>query len=123
MRLKGLDLEERREYEQALACYQDAVAADPSFAPAYNEMGMVLIDLERYEEAVAALQTAIRLDPLYADPHNNLGFVLRRLSRHTEAAEVYARYLELNPDDTDAPRIRKWLASLPTSTPEAPAPA
>lgn len=108
---RGLDSYERQDLEGALASYQQALQADPTFAVGFNSIGVVLIDMERYDEAVQVLYEAIRRDAAYAEAYSNLGFVLRRLQRNMEAASAYGRFLELEPDIEEGPRIRSWIST------------
>ena len=109
---KGLDHYDRGEFNLALDMYEDAIRADASFAMAYNNKGMVLIDLERNEEALSALSEAVARDNNYGEAYNDLGFVLRRLGDNLQAAAAYKRFLELEPDVEDGPRIQQWVDSV-----------
>jgi tetratricopeptide (TPR) repeat protein len=108
----GLDHYDRQETEQALSEYEACVKADPGFALGWNNLGMVLIDLERYDDAVASLYESIRCDPNYAEAYNNLGFVLRRMQRNIDAACSYRRFLSLEPEIEEGPRIEGWVQTV-----------
>lgn len=109
---RGLDHYDRGEFDQAMGAYSEAILADPTFAMAYNNTGMVLIDLERYDEALNSLYESIGRDANYAEAYNNLGFVLRRLNRDVEAAAAYRRFLALEPEVEEGPRIAAWIEQL-----------
>ena len=109
---RGLDHYDRSEYDLAMAAYNEAIYIDPSFAMAYNNLGMVLIDLERYQDAMNALYESIRHDANYSEAYNNLGFVLRRLGNNVDAASAYRRFLDLDPDVEEAERIEGWIESV-----------
>jgi tetratricopeptide (TPR) repeat protein len=49
------------EIEEAESAYRRAVAVDPSYAPAYNNLAHVLAELGRHREATVAARTAIDL--------------------------------------------------------------
>ena len=70
---KGLDAHDREELSTAESYYRRAVEADPSFAIAHNNLGMVCIDMNRPEDAVREFQAALELDPTHAEAHNNRG--------------------------------------------------
>ena len=55
---KGATLEHDGRLEDALACYEQALALDSSLAEAYVGKGNVLNRLERYEEALACFDKA-----------------------------------------------------------------
>ena len=109
---RGLDHYENQEADSALAAFKQCIQADVAFGMGYNNLGMVLIDLERYDEAVDALYESIRCDSNYAEAYNNLGFVLRRMQRPVEAASAYSRSLALEPDVEESGRIRGWVESV-----------
>src|ERR1043165_4326286 len=109
---QGLDHYDRGELEQALGTYKEAIKADPSFAMAYNNLGMVLIDLERYQEALDVLWESVRRDANYGEAYNNLGFVLRRQGNNLQAASAYRRFLDLEPDVEEGERIAGWVDSV-----------
>lgn len=109
---RGLDHYDRGEHEMAMAAYNEAIEIDPTFAMAYNNLGMVLIDLERYQDAMNALYESIRHDPNYGEAYNNLGFVLRRLGNNIEAVAAYQRFLDLEPEVEEGDRISSWIDTV-----------
>ena len=57
----------RHEYDKAIACLEDAIAVNPSFAQAYFALGFTLIASGRPREALPHLERAQALSP--RDPH------------------------------------------------------
>jgi len=55
------------QYEEAIACCDEAIALDPEHSMAWLNKGNSLIKLGRYEEAIACYNEVIRLDP---ESHN-----------------------------------------------------
>lgn len=109
---RGINHYDAQEVDQALAAYQQCVQADSTFAIGHNSLGMVLIDLERYDEALQALYQSVRCDANYAEAYNNLGFVLRRMQRPLDAVASYTRFLLLEPDVEEGPRIQGWMDTV-----------
>ena len=61
----GMLLYFRKNWEDALAHYQQAIRINPNYAIVYSWMSGVLgSQLGRYAESIAAMETAVRLDPL-----------------------------------------------------------
>jgi tetratricopeptide (TPR) repeat protein len=56
--------------------FQRAVQVLPSFARAWNNLGLAASRLGHHDEAVQHYRTAIARDPKLAAPHNNLGSLL-----------------------------------------------
>ncbi|MCP6379866.1 tetratricopeptide repeat protein, partial [Klebsiella pneumoniae] len=50
-------------FEQALACFNQALSLQPAFASAYNSRGYVLQDLGRLDEAQADFTRSVELSP------------------------------------------------------------
>lgn len=88
----------QKQYETALAAYEQALQFDPFYATAYYNKGNALDDLKRYEEALLAYNRAIQLNPDYALAYNNKGVTLSTLKRYEEAVEMFDRATQLNPN-------------------------
>lgn len=54
---------EEGRYDDAIAGYEAAVAADETFAAAYQGLGTAYYQLERYQEALAAYERVLALEP------------------------------------------------------------
>ncbi len=86
----------------ALSHLQRAIHLAPSYAPAYNALGLALTRLDRDADALAAYQQALALRPNYADACYNLALAQERLGQPQAAAASYARTLELEPQHAQA---------------------
>lgn len=97
---RAIDLEED-DPERAIACYREAIAADPERWEARAGLGFVLQETGRVEEAIDAYRAALELEP-DATVAFNLGVALERVERMAGAAEAYERALELDPGLAEA---------------------
>jgi len=68
----GCDRYEKRDYDGAIADYNEAIRLDPNYA-AYNNRGLARYDKKDYDGAIADYYEAIRLNPNYAAAYNNRG--------------------------------------------------
>jgi Tfp pilus assembly protein PilF len=93
---RGLAASER--YEEALECYDRALAIRGDIPQILNNRGNVLLNLDRLDEAETSLLEALRLKPDFANAHNNLGSVLEYLGRFEEAEASVRRALRLQPE-------------------------
>jgi len=66
---RACELQGLQDYEAAIACYDDALALDPSLAAAHSNRGAALTALNRCAEALISLDRAISLEPDYAEAH------------------------------------------------------
>ena len=87
-------------YEDAIEECHHAIALDPEFGNAYNDIGAYFIELGWWRQASAWFEQAIAA-PKYENrefAHFNLGRVYEHLGQSARAAECFATALKLNPD-------------------------
>jgi len=94
---RGNALFAQRRFEEALACYAQAIAQKGDFAEAHNNRGNALAELRRTEEAVASYDRAIALKPELAKAHFNRGNALLKLKRFADALASYRAALAQDP--------------------------
>jgi tetratricopeptide (TPR) repeat protein len=95
--------------EDAVACFDRALALKPDHSGAWSEKGTALAILGRHEEAASALAEAIRLRPGVAELWLERAGVLQSLARHDEALVACDETLRLRPGDGDAMFLRAEL--------------
>ena len=101
--------EYRGDLENAVRCFERALALNPDHAQAWNEKGTALAILDRHEEAAVALAEAIRLQPEAAQLWLERSGILEALGRHDEALAACEETLRLRPGDADAMFLRAEL--------------
>lgn len=107
---------------EGLACFQRAIAADPTYAPAYAGLAdshallassSLALPATSYPAARDAALRAIELDPSLAEGHASLGLVRLNYDWDWEGAERELRTaIELNPSYSTA---RQWYSSYLSS--------
>ncbi len=81
----GRALAARGRNEEALACYDRALAISGDIPQIWANRGRALRNLDRLDEAEKSLREALRLKPEFANAHRELGNVLDYLGRFEEA--------------------------------------
>jgi Tfp pilus assembly protein PilF len=100
------------DYLGAIACYDQALIANPSHNLALQNRGNALLyGLSRPEEALKYYEKSLQLDPSYALGWRNRGNALVELRRYTEAMVSYDRALKLDPEDDVAWHARTLASS------------
>jgi tetratricopeptide (TPR) repeat protein len=94
----GLALQHLNRPEEALGCYNIALALKPDYVEALNNQGMSLHAMHRAEEALVSYDRALALRPDYIEALNNRGTALHVLHRLEQALACYDRTLVLKPD-------------------------
>jgi tetratricopeptide (TPR) repeat protein len=95
---KGLIHAMGKEYEQAIASYDQALEIKPDFHEAWHNRGFALGNLGRYEQAIASYDQALEIKPDFHQAWYNRGIALDDLGRYEEAIASYDQALEIKPD-------------------------
>jgi tetratricopeptide (TPR) repeat protein len=90
------------QWEDAIGAYQRVVAIDPTYAAAWNNLGLLLHRMGRYDEAYAAYAAALEQDSRCCEAVYNLGSLAEDRSDLEEAVRCYRRALAMSPDYADA---------------------
>lgn len=98
----GVVLDAQDRSDEAVACYEKAIALKPDFAESYNNLGVALNAQGRSDEAVACYEKAIALKPDHAEAYNNLGVAFKDQGKRDAAVACYRKALAIRPDYADA---------------------
>jgi tetratricopeptide (TPR) repeat protein len=90
------------QWEDAVDAYRRVVAVDPTYAAAWNNLGLLLHRMGRYDEARGAYVSALEQDATLCEAAYNLGSLWEDLSDVEQAIRHYRLALELAPDYADA---------------------
>lgn len=95
--LAGYWLYRQDEYEHSKKPTLQALADDPNYATAYNQLGYLYSRTGDYDKALEALKKYIQLLPNEPNPHDSYAEVLRLSGRFDEALEHYRMALKIDP--------------------------
>jgi tetratricopeptide (TPR) repeat protein len=70
---KGIDLYNKKKYDEAIAEFTKAIEIMPSHAHAYRARGVVYFTKSQWDQAVADFTKAIEINPNNAEAYNNRG--------------------------------------------------
>ena len=98
----GSELEKQRDFDGAIAHYQQALQINPKDAQACYDWGIALAAQRKWPEAIEQYDRALQINPDYVEAHDNLGTVLAQQGRLAEAIAHYQRALQLKPDHAKA---------------------
>jgi len=90
------------DYEKALEAFDESIAQDPSFAPAWKMRGWANYKMGRHVAATEDLLQAVRLDSSFVDALYTLGVVFQVRDQHDRAGPAYQRVIELDPEHKEA---------------------
>jgi tetratricopeptide (TPR) repeat protein len=93
----GFILSQQGRVDEAIVYYRKALAVNPNYADAHNNLASALLEQEKLDEAIAHYREALEINPHYADAHNNLASALLQQGKLDEAFAHYQKALELDP--------------------------
>lgn len=100
----GILLKNTGQTGEAEALFNEALQADPAFAPALYHLGTIMESSDRTEGAVHTLLRAAAADPSYAEPHFALARIYRRQGRIAAADAALATFQRLHQPARDVRR-------------------
>ena len=93
---KGYDLFVKKQYGDALNCYEKALGIDKKIKFAWNQKGNCLWYLKRYDEAIPSYNEAIKIDPNFQRPWHNIGITLIAQGKNQEALPYLENAIRLD---------------------------
>jgi rhomboid protease GluP len=102
---RGAKLLEAKQNEPAAEQFRRAIAADPDFASAYNDLGVACLRLERYEEAADALKKGLEKIKNKNDRAmalHNLGLAYQGLHQTEDAIEAMKKAIVIDPAEASS---------------------
>ncbi len=85
----GVIYRDRKEWDQAIACFEREIALDAVSEKAYYNLGFALYSTNKKEEAVKKWEKVVELSPEYKDVYQSLALVNAEL-KNFERARYYA---------------------------------
>jgi len=95
----GVALSRKGQWDEAIACFREAIKVNPKNAVAHINLGFALSRKGQLDEAIPCCRKAIELDPKDGRAHLMLGQALLGKRRYGEARDASARALELLPQN------------------------
>ncbi len=90
------------QWEDAIDAYRRVVTIDPTYAAAWNNLGLLLHRMGRHHQAEEAYRAALAQDPRCCEAVYNLGSLHEDRGAIEDAIEDYRTALGLSPDYADA---------------------
>ncbi|MDX2106963.1 MAG: tetratricopeptide repeat protein [Candidatus Melainabacteria bacterium] len=100
-----------KQYDKAIARYEECLSINPKFPEVYNNLGVIYAAKSDFPQAVKSFQKALELKPNYNPARKNLGYAeahtamavsLMTQGKAQEAHEQLLKALEIDPQFADA---------------------
>jgi tetratricopeptide (TPR) repeat protein len=96
--LAGDWLMQQQRYEQAVTVLERALAINPGYAAALNDVAYGYADAGNFEKAFAAMDRYVALEPDQPNPHDSYGEILRMAGKLDAALEQYRMSIRIDPN-------------------------
>jgi Flp pilus assembly protein TadD len=87
----ALSMIREQQFEQALEPLKRAIAIEPNYFSAYNDLGVLYMRSKQLDQAEDALRHAIKINNKMYLPQLNLGIVLNQQGKYKESSEILSR--------------------------------
>jgi tetratricopeptide (TPR) repeat protein len=94
---RGLAYQNKRDYDRAIADYNEAIRLDAQNTVAYNNRGNTHLDKGENDRAIADYDEAIRFNPKYAIAYNGRGNAYKEKGNYDRAIADYNEASRLDP--------------------------
>jgi tetratricopeptide (TPR) repeat protein len=94
---RGLAYYDKRDFDNAVASFNQAIDLDPKFAPGYNNRALAYMVLGALDRAIADYSEAIRLDPADAPSLRNRETAYSSKHDYGRAIADYTAAIKLDP--------------------------
>ena len=88
--------------EASVDAFKKAIAIQPDYADAWNNIGSAFRDQGKLEEAIDAYKKALLIRPESAEAFNNMGNALKEQAKLEEATLAYKKAIAIQPDYAEA---------------------
>jgi len=100
--LLAMALRQAGRIDDALSRLRRATKREPRYAPAFHELGHLLMSLENHDGAIEALRRGLEIAPMMPQLSIQLGEVFLRRRSYLDAKAAFARALDIAPQSADA---------------------
>lgn len=100
---EGVTLSNEGKHDEAIAKFNEVIAAAPKCVECYNNIGTVYSRKQDYAQAEAAFKKALEINPQSADSYNGLATIYNAQKQFDKAAEASAQAQKLGSEAGGTP--------------------
>ena len=93
----GNQLMSKKQYDESILMFSDAINLQPTFAEAWNKRATVNYIIGNYEESISDIFSTLELEPRHFGALDGLAQIYMLQNKYFKAAQVYRKILEILP--------------------------
>ena len=105
----GNQLMSKRQYDESILMFSDAINLQPTFAEAWNKRATVNYIIGNYEESISDIFSTLELEPRHFGALDGLAQIYMLQNKYFKAAQVYRKILEILPYNKKAKMHLEYL--------------
>lgn len=90
------DYFDKKKFEKAVETYKKALALDPEFAFAWDNLGLTYRHMGNYDEAIKCYRKSLEIDPYGTMPLQNIATAYEFKKEYALAAEAYEKLINID---------------------------
>jgi len=98
---QGVDETKKDNYEKAIKYFKKAVKEDPSFAFAWDNLGISYRKLNNYDKAIESYEKSLEIDPNGLMPLQNIAVVYQYKKEYRKAIDTYQKLAKLDKNNPE----------------------
>jgi tetratricopeptide (TPR) repeat protein len=99
---RGTEALAKQDWEEARKRLEKAIVLYPNYVGAYNNLGVVFMNIGKAEKGRAAFEKAVAIDSNYAPGYVNLARIASSEGKYPEAEDHLKKSVRLNPQNAEA---------------------
>jgi len=92
----------QRDFLKAIQAYQKVIEMDPTYIEAFNNLGLIYLEIGDFDRALKNYERAIEINPRYEKALNNIGILYFLKGEDKRAMEVFEKLIEINPNHVES---------------------
>ena len=97
----GMEYLDQKDYENGILKFKKAIEIDPSFAFAWDNLGISYRNTNQYEKAIESYEKSLEINPKGRMPLINIALTYNLKKEFKEAIKYYNKYISIYEDDPE----------------------
>ncbi|MDA9733256.1 tetratricopeptide repeat protein [Candidatus Pelagibacter sp.] len=93
----GVQNQKEKNFKEAIKNYENIIKIDPSIVYAYNNLGLIYVEIENIDLAKKNFLLAIKINPSFIYSYINLGILFQNEGQKEKAIECFEKIIEIDP--------------------------